>query len=122
MKKIVVLFFLIFCIFSCKKNKKTTVDKKPSFDSIGKITFDKAILLYGKPIEDETFPLRQYGLAGPRGRLTKTYKSYENYPNIDVLEAVWRKDSVIDIMIWYKKDKNLWQPIDTIMYNHGAEF
>ena len=122
MKKKVILFFLIFFILSCKENKKITVDKKPNFDSIGKITFDRAVLLYGKPLEEGTFPLRQYGLAGPRVRLIKTYKSFENYPDIDVLEAVWRKDSVIDIMIWYKKGKNLWQPIDTIMYNHGTDF
>jgi hypothetical protein len=116
------LVCLMLFTLACKEPKKTIVYKNPSFDSIGKMSYQRAISLYGKPIEDGVFPLRQYGLAGPRVTLLRTYKSYDNYPDIDVLEAVWRKDSIIDIMIWYKKGNNNWQPIDTIMYEHGIEF
>jgi hypothetical protein len=123
MKTILLSFFCTILLFiACKDPKKTIIHQKPSFDSIGKMTYEKAVLLYGKPIEDGVFDLRQYGLAGPRITLMRTYKNYDNYPDMDVLEAVWRKDSITDIMIWYKKEKNNWQPIDTIMYDHGIEF
>jgi hypothetical protein len=117
------LFFSLVVIIACKESKKIIAYKKPSFDSIGKMSYEKAIRLYGKPYEGGwLFNLQQEGLVGPRVTLLRTYKSYENYPNIKVLEAVWRKDSTTNILVWYKKEKKNWQPIDTIMYPYGAEF
>jgi hypothetical protein len=116
------MFFYSFFMFfiACKEPKKAVFYKKPSFDNIGKMSYEKAVLLYGKPLEGSgVFNIDKDGLGGPRITLMK---KYTDFPDIDVLEAVWRKDSVIDIMVWYKKEKNNWQPIDTIMYEHGTEF
>jgi hypothetical protein len=96
------------------------ITQKPSFDSIGKMTYEKALTLYGKPLEGSgVFNIDKDGLGGSRITLMKKYK---DFPDMDVLEAVWRKDSIIDIMIWYKKENEKWQPIDTIMYEHGSDF
>jgi hypothetical protein len=113
------LFCLTFVFIACKDHKKNTVHEKPSFDSIGKMTYKKATLLYGKPFEDYIFNIEKNGLGGSSYRL---YSKYSNFPNLDILQAVWRKDSIVDIMVWYKKENNNWQPIDTIMYDHGSEF
>jgi hypothetical protein len=120
--KSIFLFFLAVFI-ACKEPKKNFVYKKPSYDSIRKMSYEKAVQFYGKPFaENGVFNLQEDGLVGPRITLLRTYKSYENYPDIKVLEAIWRKDSIIDIMVWYKKEKNKWEPIDTIMYEHGTDF
>jgi hypothetical protein len=106
-------------VLACKEPKKSIVKQKPSFDSIGKMYYEKAIILYGKPFEDYIFNIKKDGLGGSSYRL---YAKYSNFPDLDILQAVWRKDSITDIMIWYKKENNNWQPIDTIMYEHGSEF
>ncbi len=114
------LVCIVLLVIACKDTKKTTIYQKPSFDSIGKMPYEKAVVLYGKPLDGAgVFNIEKDGLGGPRITLMKTYK---NFPNLDILEAVWRKDSITDIMIWYKKEKNNWQPLDTIMYQHGIEF
>jgi hypothetical protein len=113
------LFFLALVVIACREPKKLAIYKKPSFDSIGKMPYDKAVLLYGKPIDDYIFNIQKNGLGGSSYRL---YRKYSNFPNLDILQAVWRKDSITDIMIWYKKENQKWQPIDTIMYDHGSEF
>jgi hypothetical protein len=112
------LIILLIMIIACKEPKKTFIYKKPSFDSIGKVPYEKALKLYGKPYEEEIFNIKN-GLGGPRYWL---HEKYNGFPDLNILEAVWRKDSLIDIMIWYKKEKNSWQPMDTIMYTHGTDF
>jgi hypothetical protein len=119
MKNKIFTFFWVFTILiACKESKKTQVLQKASFDSIGKMPYEKALKLYGKPYEEEIFNIKN-GLGGPRYWL---HEKYNGFPDLNILEAVWRKDSIVDIMIWYKKEKNNWQPMDTIMYTHGTEF
>jgi hypothetical protein len=117
MKKI--LFALLFIFMACKEPKKTVVYKKPSFDSIGKMSYEKALTMYGKPFENYVFNIKKDGLGGSSYRL---FSKYSHFPDLDILQAIWRKDSITDVMIWYKKEKTNWQPIDTIMYDHGSEF
>jgi hypothetical protein len=120
MKKIIVsLFCMSILVLACKEPKKSIVKQKPSFDSIGKMPYEKAVIQYGKPFEDYIFNIKKDGLGGPRYTL---YEKYSDFPNLDILEAVWRKDSAQNILIWYKKESDKWQPIDTIMYPYGAEF
>jgi hypothetical protein len=117
------IFLSLLCIailvIACKETKKKSISQKPSFDSIGKIHYERAAMLYGKPTYNEIFNIEKDGLGGPRYTLSE---KFSNFPNLDILEAVWRKDSITDIMIWYKKENQKWQPIDTIMYPHGVDF
>ncbi len=56
MKTILLPMFCIVLLFiACKENKKTVIHQKPSFDSIGKMPYEKAVLLYGKPLSTVTF-------------------------------------------------------------------
>jgi hypothetical protein len=87
------IFLSLVCIaisvITCKDPKKTVIYQKPSFDSIGKMPYEKAVIQYGKPFEKEIFNIKN-GLGGPRYTL---YEKYSDFPNLDILEAVWRKNS-----------------------------
>jgi hypothetical protein len=117
------LFFcsLIIMVTACKEPKKINVYKKPSFDSIGKMSYEKAVLLYGKPVstevfdnanEDEVFPGIRAGIA----------KYYKAGVKVKIKEAIWLKKDSLYIAIWYTKKQNDWLPFDSYEYNEGVDF
>jgi hypothetical protein len=120
MKKLYSILFLCLAVLvSCKKEQVQNVT--PNFDSIVKMPYDEVEAILGKPIGNEAsfFNIKKDGLGGARIGLNEIYKGF---PDITVLEASWKKDSINDILIWYVKKGDKWQPIDYYSYEHGAEF
>jgi hypothetical protein len=120
MKKVYAILFLIVAVLiSCKKEH--VKDATPNFDSIVKMPYDEVEVILGKPIGNEAsfFNIKKDGLGGARIGLNAIYKGF---PDITVLEASWEKDSINDILIWYVKKGDKWQPIDNHIYERGTEF
>jgi hypothetical protein len=59
MKNIFLLFQFLVIIISCKEQKKTIITQKPSFDSIGKMSYERAVIIYGKPFEHFIFNIEK---------------------------------------------------------------
>lgn len=126
MKNSISIFFfsiLFLVLSSCKKEKieNLKVSHNLNFDSIVGLPYDEALSVLGKPIEGEAtfFNIKKDGLGGARIGLNTIYKGF---PDVTILEASWKKDSVNDILIWYAKKDGKWEPIESFIYEHGAEF
>jgi hypothetical protein len=115
------LFCLAFVFIACKDHKKNMVHEKPSFDSIGKIPFEKAVVLYGNPQTVEIFDNADKGVVFP-GIRAGIGEYYQSGVKIKIKEAIWLKDDSIYTAIWYTKKQNNWVPFDSFEYSKGVDF
>jgi hypothetical protein len=110
------IFLSLFCIvISCKEPKQSITDE------ITSISYDQAIVLYGKPMAEEVFDNANQDevFLGIRARIAKYYKAGVK---VTIKEAIWVKNDSIYTAIWYTKKQNNWLPFDSFEYNKGVDF
>jgi hypothetical protein len=110
------IFLSLFCIvISCKEPKQSITDE------ITSISYDQAIVLYGKPMAEEVFDNANQGevFPGIRAGIAKYYKAGVK---VKIKEAIWVKNDSIYTAIWYTKKQNNWLPFDSFEYSKGVDF
>lgn len=139
MKTLYIILVCLFTFSSCsnKKVKPVVIAKTKSIDStyfcledsitvsfLSKTSYKKAIATCRLTLLDEQFILKGHGYMGPTRVLANYYTREEHERNnIPIKIVQWgTKDGEYIVYVWYKKEKNEWQPIVAEKYHKSTQF
>jgi len=97
------------------KERKSLVKDSKKFE---KINFKKAVNKFGEPYETRKIKITPEALSSflSSDLIEKYFPKNEKQPKESyVLEANWKMLSASWITVWYKLEKNVWKPINTLM-------
>lgn len=136
-----IVLLVILCAFSCKKKNRNNTTEAVALvkttdstfyclnDSItvsflSRVNYKKALKNCKLTLLNREFTYGEYGLIGLRSTLENHFSKEElNKKKIIIKEVQWEtKDQKDYIMVWYKKNKNNWLPIEAYRYSKSTQF